>query len=263
MNINLNDYDFVIVNTSGGKDSQAMTDYLYRLAEKQNAHHKLVMVHADLGRVEWKGTRKLIEKHSVHYDIPLFVVNRENGDLLDQVEKRGMWPDARNRYCTSDQKRAPISKLITMLVNTARNKHGRPARILNCLGFRADESPARAKREVFSKDDRLTNSRRTVNVWLPIHTWTVEQVWECIKKSGVTHHYAYDLGMPRLSCCFCIFAPTSALRLAGKHNPELLAEYVRIEKKINHSFKHKLKLETIQNELDSGVEAGPIQNWTM
>lgn len=30
-----------------------------------------------------------------------------------------------------------------------------------------------------------------------------------------------DLGMPRLSCCFCIFSPRSALLLAGKHNPGL------------------------------------------
>ncbi|MBQ1164237.1 hypothetical protein KBZ21_40265, partial [Streptomyces sp. A73] len=29
---------------------------------------------------------------------------------------RGMWPDARNRYCTSDQKRGPSRKLITELV---------------------------------------------------------------------------------------------------------------------------------------------------
>ena len=38
-------------------------------------------------------------------------------------------------------------------------------------------------------------------------TWKVEDVWARIKASGVEHHKAYDLGMSRLSCCFCVFAP--------------------------------------------------------
>ena len=39
-----------------------------------------------------------------------------------------------------------------------------------------------------------------------------------IRRSGVPYHYAYDFGMPRLSCMFCFYAPKSALRLAGSHN---------------------------------------------
>jgi len=83
----------------------------------------------------------------------------------------------------------------------------------------------------FGNDPRSSNGRRTVDVWLPIHSWTADQVWQRIHASGVRHHPAYDLGMPRLSCCFCIFSPRSALLLAGKHNPQLLAEYVAVETK--------------------------------
>ena len=36
-----------------------------------------------------------------------------------------------------------------------------------------------------------------------------------------------ELGMPRLSCALCIFAPKEALLLAGYHNPALLAESTR------------------------------------
>jgi hypothetical protein len=46
--------------------------------------------------------------------------------------------------------------------------------------------------------------------------------------------------MPRLSCCFCIFSPRSALLLAAKHNPELLAQYVAVEKQIGHRFRKEL-----------------------
>ena len=48
--------------------------------------------------------------------------------------------------------------------------------------------------------------------------------------------------MPRLSCCFCIFSPRSALLLAGKHNPEMLAESVKIERQIGHTFRLELPL---------------------
>lgn len=69
--------------------------------------------------------------------------------------------------------------------------------------------------------------------------------------------------MPRLSCCFCIFAPRVALLLAGKHNSELLAEYVRVEREIGHSFRLELPLAEVQRALEEGEEPGSIQSWTM
>jgi 3'-phosphoadenosine 5'-phosphosulfate sulfotransferase (PAPS reductase)/FAD synthetase len=91
----------------------------------------------------------------------------------------------------------------------------------------------------------------------------VSQVWRRIRASGVPYHAAYDLGVPRLSCCFCIYAPHSALLLAGEHNPELLAEYVRVEREINHSFRVELPLAEVQRALAEGDEPGPIVDWTM
>jgi len=79
----------------------------------------------------------------------------------------------------------------------------------------------------------------------------------------VRHHPAYDLGMPRLSCCFCIFSPRSALLLAGKHNPELLAEYVELERSIDHRFRLELPLASIQEALANGEEPGRVQDWLM
>ena len=136
-------------------------------------------------------------------------------------------------------------------------------RILSCMGLRAQESPARAKRQPFVRDERASNGLREIDVWLPIHTWTTEQVWQRIHASGVRYHPAYDLGMPRLSCCFCIFSPRSALLLAGKHNPELLAEYVAVEKDIGHTFRKDLPLVSIQEALESGEEPGFITDWVM
>jgi 3'-phosphoadenosine 5'-phosphosulfate sulfotransferase (PAPS reductase)/FAD synthetase len=102
-----------------------------------------------------------------------------------------------------------------------------------------------------------------VDDWLPLHAWTVDEVWRRIRASGVRHLPAYDLGMPRLSCCFCIFSPRAALLLAGKHNPALLAEYVAVERAIGHSFRKELPLAAVQEALARGEEPGPLQDWTM
>ncbi len=266
MTPDLASYDWIVINSSAGKDSQAMLDYLVELADGAGVDRaRLVVVHADLGRVEWQGTKDLAAEQAAHYGLRFEVVKRSQGDLLDHVQARGKWPSPKNRYCTSDHKRGQVGRLHTMLDGETRaaGVTDRPARILNCMGMRADESTARSKLQAFSNDKRNTNGRRTVDVWLPIHTWDAERVWERIRASGVRHHTAYDLGMPRLSCCFCIFAPRAALLLAGKHNPELLAEHVRIEKAIDHKFKADLSLESIQQDLADGCQVEKVTDWNM
>lgn len=263
--VDLTQYDFVVVNSSAGKDSQAMLDYMIELADAQGVRNRLVVVHADLGRMEWEGTKDLAERQAAHYGVRFEVVRRTQNDLLEQVEARGMWPSNKQRYCTSDHKRGPVSTLFTKLTTEFRNGYAvaRRCRILNCMGMRAQESPARAKLETMKRDDRNSNGKRIVDVWLPIHGWTADQVWTRIRQSGVEHHRAYDLGMPRLSCVFCIFSPKSALMLAGKHNPELLEKYVQVEQKINHTFRKDLSLASVQAELNAGAEAGTVADWRM
>lgn len=259
--LDLSAFDRIVINTSAGKDSQAMMDYVCEAAKAQGVLDRVMAVHADLGKVEWKGTRELAEQQAAAYGIPIVVVRREKGDLLQQVEERGMWPDSQNRYCTSDQKRDQISKVHTVTV-TGLNL-GRQVRILNCMGLRAEESPNRAKKATMEIDKRNTNGKREVTIWLPIHAWTTKQVWARIKASGVPHHPAYDKGMPRLSCVFCIFAPKAALMIAGQHNPELLTEYVRVEKKIGHTFRNGFRIEEVQEALARGEQPGAVATWNM
>jgi 3'-phosphoadenosine 5'-phosphosulfate sulfotransferase (PAPS reductase)/FAD synthetase len=255
---NLADYDVILVNSSAGKDSQAMLDYIVELATAAGVRDRVQVVHADLGRVEWRGTVELAREQAAHYGAPFHVISRTKGDLLAQVEARRMWPDAKRRYCTSDQKRGQIDKVVTALTKAL------PAsRVLNCLGIRAAESAARAKKQPFQPRARQTTRRRVVDVWFPIFDWSTDEVWTRIRNSGVRHHRAYDLGMPRLSCCFCVFAPKSALVLAGKHNPELLEEYVRVERKIGHSFRVGLRIADVQAAVQSGESCASVQSWAM
>jgi 3'-phosphoadenosine 5'-phosphosulfate sulfotransferase (PAPS reductase)/FAD synthetase len=257
-------YQWIVLNSSAGKDSQAMIDFVVEQADRQGVpHQRLLVAHADLGRVEWPGTRELAEEQARHYDLAFVAVRRPQGDLLDHIRERGRFPSPTARFCTSDMKRGPVMTIFTRLAERSRQQGFPVCRILNCLGKRAQESPARARRPPFAPNPVASNGRRWVDDWLPLHAWTVEQVWDRIRASGVRHHPAYDLGMPRLSCCFCIFSPRSALLLAGKHNPEFLAEYVAVEKQIGHRFRQELPLADIQAALRRGEEPGPIQDWTM
>lgn len=252
--VDLTAYDYIVVNSSAGKDSQAMLDVLVQLATSAGVRDRLVVVHCDLGRVEWQGTRDLAARQAAHYGLRFEVVQREQG-LLEQIAARGMWPDSKNRFCTSDHKRDQVAPLLTRLAVEHRARHGKAAhcRILNCQGIRAQESPKRAQKAPFTRCTRTSNGVKTVDIWYPIFDWTVDQVWARIKASGVEYHRAYDLGMSRLSCCFCVFAPAHALRIAGQHNPALLAEYAALEVRIGHQFRKTLSIAAIHAELTAAT----------
>ena len=239
-------YDLIFINSSAGKDSQAMLTHVVGLVDAQGvSRDRLVVVHCDLGRVEWKGTKELAQEQAEAYGLRFEVVSRPQGDLLDQIEARGMFPSSTARYCTSDQKTSQVTKLMTAEVRRLQAAgHVGQVRILNALGIRAEESPARAKKQSFHKDS-ASNGKRHVDRWLPIFDWDEERVWDTIWASGLRWHEAYDLGMPRLSCCFCVLAGRNELVLAAQHNPELAAEYVAVEERIGHTFTAKLSMAEI------------------
>lgn len=237
-----------------------MLDYVVELADVAGVRDRIVVVHADLGRVEWKGTRELAERQARHYGVRFEVVSRPQGDLLAQIEARGMFPSSTARYCTSDQKTGQVATLLTRLAAEVRRSTGRQARILNMLGIRAQESPARARKVAHELDRRASNSRREVVRWLPVFSWTEAEVWARIEASGVEHHFAYDLGMPRLSCCFCVLASEGALVLAARHNRELADEYVAVEARIGHRFTERLSMADIVAKADAGDAVAP-EDW--
>lgn len=271
----LSSYDIILANSSAGKDSQAMLDYLAELTEPLGIKERVVVVHADLGRAEWKGTRELAERQARFFGFKFEVVRHNRLDLLSRIEERGQFQDPARRWCTSDFKRAAVQKRITRFTSDVviersteperfATRPGEKVRILNCLGLRAEESPARAKKPRFQRDQRASNGKRSVDTWLPIQHWTEYQVWERVRRSGAPHHWAYDIGMPRLSCVLCIFAPKPALILAAKHNPDLLEEYIRIEKATGHKFKKDLSLTEIKEAVNRGEEIRPITAaWNM
>ena len=80
--VRLADWDVILLNTSGGKDSQTMMNEVCRRADTEGIERsRLVAVHANLGRVEWPGTLELVQAHGLEFR----EMAREQGDLLDHV----------------------------------------------------------------------------------------------------------------------------------------------------------------------------------
>src|SRR5581483_1429125 len=171
--IPLINYDWIIVNSSSGKDSQAMLHYVVECCKKQEVPlHRVVVGHADLGRMEWEGSKELAAEQARHYGLRFEVRKNRQRDLLQAVRERGMWPSSTCRYCTSDFKRSQMRRLFTQLVEEDCGSKYNPTRILNCMGLRADESPKRQKMEPFAFNQGASNTKRRVYDWLPIHSWT-------------------------------------------------------------------------------------------
>ena len=208
--LNLKSWRWIVINSSGGKDSQVAMDTVVRECDRQGVDRsRIVVSHQCLKTMEWEGVMELVKQQAAFYGLRFETSNYRNkhGEeitLLEYVRRRGKWPDSKNRFCTSDFKRGPGNRVIVRLSRES------PGDVLSVFGFRAQESPARAKKEVFTYNHRLSTRTREVWEWLPIHDWKEQAVWERIKESGMPYHPAYALGMPRLSCVFCIFAPRAA-----------------------------------------------------
>jgi 3'-phosphoadenosine 5'-phosphosulfate sulfotransferase (PAPS reductase)/FAD synthetase len=266
MRVNYQDYDLVIINTSGGKDSICAIHQVVKEADSQGyPREKIVLSHQDLGSIEWKGTSDLVRRQAEYFGLRLEFSKRidKNGNeegLLDYVRRRKMWPSSTTRFCTSDYKRGPGATVITRL---SKELEGTP-RILYVFGFRAAESPSRSKKEVLTINKRWTNTKRTVVEYLPIHDWSTKKVWDTIKENDLPNHWAYSKGMPRLSCIFCIYSPFDALVIAGRENRALLDEYIQVEEEIGHTFKKDLSLKDVRDAIEAGYEPGQkIEDWVM
>ena len=219
----------VAVNHSGGKDSQAMTILLSRIVP----HSQLLAVHAPLGEVEWPGTIEHIEA-TLPKDVPrIFAPVASGKTLLERVEERGLWPSNSARWCTSDFKAGPIQRELRRYLK-ANPRFG--GRLVNAMGMRAEESPARARKVPWKRNDRMSVAGREVFDWLPVFELSTEDVFRVIRDAGQSPHWAYAAGMSRLSCSFCILASRADLRRAAELRPDLYRTYAELERRIGHTL---------------------------
>jgi 3'-phosphoadenosine 5'-phosphosulfate sulfotransferase (PAPS reductase)/FAD synthetase len=215
------------VNHSGGKDSQAV---LIRVLEVIPCQ-QVVVVHAALGEVEWPGAMEHARRQAETAGVP-FIATRAGKTLLEMVERRHSlrpevpsWPSAQHRQCTSDLKRGPIERALRQEA-----KRRGATIVVNCMGIRAAESPARSKKEPWRRNASQSVAGREWFDWLPIHDLSTAEVFATIKAAGQEPHPAYgSWGNERLSCVFCILSNARDLRNGAIRNPDLYAKYVALE----------------------------------
>lgn len=224
----------VVVNHSGGKDSQEM---LIRLISARIPARQMLVVHASLGDVEWPGALELARDQALAAGIE-FRVARARRSLLQMVEERfaarpdvPSFPSAEHRQCTSDLKRGPIEREVRRYAK----EHGFTT-IVNAMGLRAQESPARKKAPTWSANKAQSVAGRTWFNWLPIHHLTTAEVFAGIAAAGQKPHAAYANGNERLSCVFCILGSANDARNGAVRNPELYARYVALEQKTGYTM---------------------------
>ena len=224
------------ISHSAGKDSQAMYAELVTLLP----NNQIVVVHADLGVIEWNGVIEHIVANVIHK----VNVVRAVKTFFEMVERRfekrpdvPSFPSSSARQCTSDLKRDPIHKFIRNDLK-ARGKF----LAVNCTGIRAQESTARSKKVPFVLNKRLSIAGREVYEWMPIFNWTTDEVFARIAAANQKPFYAYSENK-RLSCVFCIMGCKSDLNHGARQRPELFEQYVKLEKKTGYTLFPKQSLE--------------------
>ncbi|KWV42112.1 hypothetical protein AS026_21115 [Rhizobium altiplani] len=227
----------VAVGVSGGKDSQAAALATFRHLDQCGHDGPRVLVHADLGVVEWKNSLRICEELAAHLGCELLVVRRKAGDLMDRWEARWRssidryaaletvtlvpcWSTPRMRFCTSELK--------THVIQAELKRRYKGQTVINVTGVRREESATRSKATVA---DQGAANDNFIN-WRPIVDWSVQEVFSTIDASGLAPHPAYrDNGMSRVSCMFCIMSNIADLTAAAAQSEshDLYRRMVRLE----------------------------------
>lgn len=233
----------VAIGVSGGKDSQAAALATFRHLDRIGHTGPRVLIHADLGSVEWKDSLPACERLAAFLGSDLTVVRRKQGGLMEQWETRWRsnilryenlstvtlvpcWSTPRMRFCTSAQKTAQIHSELK------RRFKGIP--IVSVIGIRRDESSHRARAEIVDRD-KATG----IWTWRPILDWSAAAVFEEIDTSGLEPHPAYrQFGMTRVSCRFCIMSSLADLTAATcqVETHDLYREMVGLECRSTFAF---------------------------
>jgi 3'-phosphoadenosine 5'-phosphosulfate sulfotransferase (PAPS reductase)/FAD synthetase len=220
----------VAIGVSGGKDSSAAAAQVLAYLDCMG-HPKTqrLLIHADLGLIEWADSARVCTDLAAHLGVPLVTVRRSAGDMIDRWRQR--WRNVSDRYrqleavavilpfstpsmrfCTSEMKSAVIASELR------RRFPGQT--IISATGLRRAESHARAMTPILKANPRLFGKRAGTSGydWAPIADFSLEDVWQTHAEHRLPVHEAYRVwGSSRVSCSFCIMSSAPDLAAAFSH----------------------------------------------
>ena len=240
----------VAIGVSGGKDSTIAAQQTVLALRQQGHKGEIILIHSDLGRVEWADSLLICQQLAKQLDVELVVVRRESGDMMDRW--LGRWKSNVDRYVnlacvklilpwSTPDMRFCTSELKTQIICRYLKKRFEGQTILNVTGVRAQESPDRAKKPVFKEQSALYNKTKGTNgiEWNPILFWKLTEVWEAHYRFNLPIHPAYTVyGSSRVSCAFCIMSKLADLLAASScpENQKLYREMVDLEIASTYGF---------------------------
>ena len=168
-------------------------------------------------------------------------VAREGG----LVRRRHTFPDMKNRWCTAYLKTAVTDKWIRQ------HRQQLGAKCLFVSGERRDESTGRAKLPELEYHSTTLKTKRvadfTCHWYRPCLDYEKGKMFEQGRELKLEPHPCYEY-VGRCSCMFCMFMPERHAAENMKRYPEMAAEYVRAEMKIQHTWKKAKSLQSVFNE---------------
>lgn len=233
----------VAIGVSGGKDSCALAFATIEALDEYGHTGPRVLIHSDLGRVEWKDSLPTCERLAAALGLELIVVRREAGDMMDRwltrwrnnVQRYAQlscvklilpWSTPSMRFCTSELKTAVICSALV--------KRFPGQTIISASGIRRQESAKRKKSPIAKPQKKLTSAKhRTTGIdWHPIIEWTHRDVFAVLAARGFDLHEAYTrYGSSRVSCAFCIMSKADDLAASSScpDNASIYREMVGLE----------------------------------
>jgi 3'-phosphoadenosine 5'-phosphosulfate sulfotransferase (PAPS reductase)/FAD synthetase len=253
----------VAMGVSGGKDSSAVAARTATFLKEIGHSGPVILIHSDLGRVEWRQSLPTCQRLADKLNIELVVVRRKSGDMLDRWRQRWEgnveryaslscvrlilpWSTPSMRFCTSEMKQQVICGDLT------RRFPGKA--ILSVSGIRREESSARASAGVLEYQPRLFRKRlATVGYdWHPILDWKLRQVLSYLERERICLHEAYTVyKSSRVSCCFCILASRPDLLASSRcdDHHDVYRQLVELELQSSFSFQENNWLADIAPQL--------------
>lgn len=187
----------VAIGVSGGKDSCALAFAVVAHLDAIGHRGPRVLVHSDLGRVEWKDSLPTCERLAAVLGLELMIVRRAAGDMMDRWLTR--WTNNLRRYVelecvkiilpwSTPSMRFCTSELKTAVITAALSKRFPGCAIVSAAGIRREESSARSEAPVSKPQPKLTSKKRgTTGIdWNPILEWTENDVRALTEASRCT-----------------------------------------------------------------------------
>lgn len=236
--IDVSQYDHIILCMSGGKDSIAC---LLHLIDMGTDLGKVELWHHDVdGRegstlMDWPFMADYNRQLAMTYGLPIYFSWLEGGFegemLKENSHSRPHWvetpdglikldrdterakPGTRRKFpqvSANLQTRWCSSALKIDVGRRALNNQARfnGKRVLFITGERREESANRAhynQLEPHACDRRSGRKARHVDSWRPVLHWEEDRVWDALKRHGVISPIPYRLGWGRSSCRKCVF----------------------------------------------------------